>query len=152
MGLRYQQLESSIRNTAQKVVLLEEARDAFRSVKQHNPFSVSNESWTPREEAEVFHGLVVPQEPKPPESDGEFLTPSFILSLILKGLVSRMLYVWVRDLRLRCLRRFSLDVQSVACFASDAAEIHGDSTVGVALTNQVFVDFYGRPTAVQHKY
>ena len=57
----------------------------------------------------MFHGLVVPKEPKPPESDGEFLTLSFILSLALR-LVFRMLHVGVCDLRLRCLRGLSLGI------------------------------------------
>ena len=86
LGLRYQQLESSVRSTIQKVALLEEATDTARSVEQHNSLSVSNESRAPREGVEMFHGLVVPQEPKPPESDGEFFAHSFILILILKRL------------------------------------------------------------------
>ena len=105
LGLRYHQLESFVRSTIQKVALLEEATDAARSVEQHNSLSVSNESRAPREGVEMFHGLVVPQEPKPPESDGEFFAHSFIL--ILKGLVFRMLHVRMCNLRLRCLRGLS---------------------------------------------
>jgi len=55
-----------------------------------------------------------------------------------------MLYVRVCGLRLRSLRGLSLDVQGVTCFASGAAELHGDPTVGVAITRQVFVEFSGR--------
>ena len=152
LGLRYHQLESSVRSTIQKVALLEEATDTARSVEQHNSLSVSNESRAPREGVEMFHGLVVPQEPKPPESDGEFFAHSFILILILKRLVFRMLHVRMCNLRLRCLRGLSLDVQSVACFVTDTAEIHGDPSVGMALTNWVFTGFSGRPTTAQHKY
>lgn len=99
LGLRYQQLESFVRSATQKVALLEDATDTSRSVGQHNGISVPSESRVPREEVEMFHGLVVPKEPKPPESDGEFLTLSFILSLVLR-LVFRMLHVGVCDLRL----------------------------------------------------
>ena len=152
LGLRYHQLESSVRSTIQKVALLEEATDTARSVEQYNSLSVSNESRAPREGMEMFHGLVVPQEPKPPESDGEFFAHSFILILILKRLVFRMLHVRMCNLRLRCLRGLSLDVQSVACFVTDTAEIHGDPSVGMALTNRVFTGFSGRPTTAQHKY
>lgn len=128
MGLRYQQLESTVRSIAKKVTLLE-ATNASCLVERCSPLSVSNESGIPREEVEKFHGLVVPQEPKPPESDGAIFTLSFILSLALKGIVFRMLYVRMCGLRLRSLRGFSLDVQNVARFASDAAGIHGDPTI-----------------------
>lgn len=151
LGSRYQQLESSVRSAAKKVALLEETIYASRSVEQHNPLPVTNESRVPREKIETLHGLVVPQEPIPPESDGELLTPSSTLILILKELVFRMLYVRVCRLRLRSLRGLSLGVQSLACFTSGTAEIHGDPTVGVASTNQVFADFSGCPTTVQHK-
>ena len=100
MGLRYQQLESSVRSAAKRVALLEETIYTSRSVEQHNSLPVSDESRVPREKVEIFHGLVVPQEPRPPESDGELLTPSFALSLILNGLVFRMLYVRMCRLRL----------------------------------------------------
>jgi len=103
LSLRYQQLESSVRSTARKVALLEEMTDTSRSVEQHNSLPVSSESQVSREELEMFHGLVVPQEPKPPESDGEFFTPSSILNLILKGLVFRVLYVRMCCLCLRSL-------------------------------------------------
>lgn len=85
MGLRYQQLESSVRSTARKAALLEETAKTSRLVEQHNFLSVSNEPRVPREEAEMFHGLIVPQEPKPPESDGEFFASSFYLELELDG-------------------------------------------------------------------
>ena len=49
-----------------------------RLVEQHNSLSVTNESRAPHEKVEVFHGLVVPQEPRPPESDGGFFTLPFI--------------------------------------------------------------------------
>lgn len=100
MGLRYQQLESSVRSTARRVALLEETIYASRLVEQHNRLPVSGESRVPREEIETFHGLVIPKEPEPPESDGELFTPSFILSLVLRGLVFRMLYVRMCRLRL----------------------------------------------------
>lgn len=151
LGLWYQQLESSVRSTARKVALLEEMRDTSRLVEQHNSLPVSRESQASREEAEIFHGLVVPQEPKPPESDGEFFMPLSILSLILKGLVFRVLYVRMCNLRLRSLRRHSLDVQSVTCFPSDATGIHENPTVRVAITHQVFTEYSGCPTTVQHK-
>ena len=152
LGLRYQQLESSVRSTAGKIALLEETMNASRSVEQHNSLPVSNESWVPRKKMETFHGLVVPQEPTPPESDGEFFTPSFVLSLILKVSVFRMLHVRMCRLHLRPLRGLSLDVQSITRFTSGTAEIRGDPTVGVAFTSQVFADFSGHPTPVQHKY
>ena len=110
LGLRYQQLESSVRSTARKVALLEEMTDTSRLVEQYNSLPVSRVSRASREEAEMFHGLVVPQEPKPPESDGEFFTPSSILSLILKGLVFRVLYVRMCRLRIRSIRGLSLDI------------------------------------------
>jgi len=71
LGLRYQQLESSVRSAARKAALLEETIYASRSVEQRNSLPVPNESRLPREKIETFHGLVVPQEPIPPESDGE---------------------------------------------------------------------------------
>ena len=148
LGLRYQQLESSVRSTARKAALLEVTTGASRSVEQHNSLVFSDVCRTPREEIEMFHGLAVPKEPKPPESDGRFPERSFILSLILNGLVSRMLYVRVCGLRLRSLRGLSLDVQSVACFASDAAEVDEDPTVGVAFTRQVSVEFSDSATTV----
>jgi len=151
LGLRYQQLESSVRRTAKEGTLLEEAMNASRLVEQHNSLPVSDKYWIPREEMETFHGLVVPQEPRPPESDGELFLPLFIFSLILKGLVPRMLHVRMCHLRLRSLRGLSLDVQSVACFTSGAVEILREPTVGVASTDQVFADLSGRPTTVQHK-
>ena len=73
------------------------------------------------------------------------------MSLILKGIAFRVLYVRVCGLRLRSLRGLSLGVQNVACFAPDAAEIHGDPATGVAPTNQVSADFFGRPATVRHK-
>ncbi|KAF9652373.1 hypothetical protein BDM02DRAFT_2959503 [Thelephora ganbajun] len=69
LGLRYQQLESSIRNTVRKVALLEEMTDTSRLAKQRNSVTAHNESRVPRGEVETFRGLVVPQEPEPPESD-----------------------------------------------------------------------------------
>ena len=99
MGLRYQQLESSVRSTARKVALVEEMTGSSRLIEQHNSLSATNESRVPRE-AEIFHGLVIPQEPKPPESDGESLTISFALNLNLKCLVPRMLHVRMCNLRL----------------------------------------------------
>jgi len=103
LGLRYRQLESSVRTTARKAALLEEMTNISRSVEQHNALPVSSESQVSREELETFHGLVVPQEPKPPESDGEFFTPSPTLNSILNGLVIRVLHVRMCRLRLRSL-------------------------------------------------
>lgn len=86
LGLRYQQLESFVRSTTRKAALLETI-DSSRLVEQHSSLSVINESRVLYEKVEMFHGLVVPQEPKPPESDGEFFTHSFALSLTLRRLV-----------------------------------------------------------------
>ena len=110
LGLRHQQLESSVRSAAKKVALLEETIYASRSVEQHNSLPVPNESRVPREKTETFHGLVVPQEPIPPESDGKLSTHSFTLSSVLKRLVFRMLYVRMCRLRLRSIRGLSLDI------------------------------------------
>lgn len=151
LGLRYQQLESSVRSTARKAALLEEMTDTSRLVEQHSSLSFTNKSQVPREKVETFHGLVIPQEPKPPEPDGEFFMLSSILSLILKGLVARMLHVRMCGLRLRSLRGRSLDVQGVTFFTSDAAVLHGDPTVGMAFTRQVFVEFSGCRTTIQPK-
>ena len=96
LSLRYQQLETFVRSYAQKVALLAEVTDSSRL-----SLSAANESWIRRERAEMFHGLVIHQEPKPPESDGEFFTFPSTLSLVLrlKGLPPRVSYV-----RMRCLR------------------------------------------------
>ena len=110
LGLRYQKLESSVRSTTRKVALLEEMTDSSRLVEQHNSLLVTSGPQVPYGKVEMFHGLVVPQEPKPPESDGEFFTVSFSLNLNLKGLVSRMLHVRMCHLRLRSLRGLSLDI------------------------------------------
>jgi hypothetical protein len=152
LSLRHQQLESSVRSTVRKVALLEEMIDSSRLVEQHDPLSATNESRDPCEKVGRFHGLVIPQEPKPPESDGESLTISFDLNLILKGLVPRMLYVRMRNLRLRPLRGRCLDIQSITCFTSDTTEIDGDSTVGVAFTRRVFTGFTGCSKTFQHKF
>lgn len=85
LGLRYQQLESSVRSTARKVALLDEMTGASCLVEQRNFLPVADESQTPREKVEMFHGLVVPREPKPPESDGEFFTLFVHLELDLEG-------------------------------------------------------------------
>jgi len=103
LSLRYQQLESPVRSTARRVALLE-ITDSSRLVKQRVYLPVANESQVLYEKVEIFHGLVVPQEPKPPEPDGEFPMVSFGLNLVLKGLVPRMLYVRMCHLRLRSLR------------------------------------------------
>ena len=71
MGLRYQQLESSVRSAAKKVALLEETIYASRSAELRDSIPDFSKSRVPREKIETFHGLVVPQEPIPPESDGE---------------------------------------------------------------------------------
>jgi hypothetical protein len=101
LGLRYQQLESSVRSNARKVALLGEMADGSRLIEQHHSPSAASESRTPGEKVETFHGLVIPQEPKPPESDGELFTLLSALSLILglMGLAPRMLHV-----RMCCLR------------------------------------------------
>lgn len=102
LGLRYQQLECSARSNARKVALLGEMADSSRLVGQHHSRSAANEPRTLREKVEMFHGLVIPQKPKPPEPDGEFFKLSYTLSLMLrsKGLALRVLYVWMRRLRL----------------------------------------------------
>ncbi|KAF9788564.1 hypothetical protein BJ322DRAFT_1106545 [Thelephora terrestris] len=69
LGLRYQQLESAIRSAVRKGALLEETTDNSRLAGQRNSVSAYNESRAPHVEMETFHGLVVPKEPKPPESD-----------------------------------------------------------------------------------
>ena len=101
LSLRYQQLEFSVRSSTRKVALLEEMTDISRSVEQHHSLLAADEIRTPREKVEMFHELVIPQEPKPPESDGEFFTLSSTLSSMLKleGLAPRVLYV-----RMCCLR------------------------------------------------
>ena len=75
MGLRYQWLESSVRSTAREVAILEEATDSSRSFDQRGSLFISNGFRVPREKVEVFHGLDIPREPKPPEPDGTFFTP-----------------------------------------------------------------------------
>jgi hypothetical protein len=151
LGLRYQQLESSIRDTTRMAALVEGITDTSGSVeKQHSVLVHKKSGVLIPEEMEMFHGLAVPKEPKPPEPDGAFFR-YFILSLMLRGLVFRMLHVRMCGLCLRSLRRLSVDIQSVACFISDAVDIHGNPRIGVDFTHQVFVDFSGHQQAVQHK-
>ena len=100
LGLRHQRLESAIRSAVRKAALLEEITDTSRLVVQHNSVPAYNKSRAPHEEMEMFYGLVVPKEPKPPESDGElFALLRLGLGLMTRGLVFRMLYVRMRDLR-----------------------------------------------------
>ena len=96
LTLRYQRLGTSICSNVRKVALLAGVTDSSRL-----SLSAANESQTPREKVDIFHGLVIPQELKPPESDGEFFTLSSTLSLVLrsKRLAPRVLYV-----RMCCLR------------------------------------------------
>ena len=150
LSLRYQQLESPVRSIARKVAFLERA-DSSRLFKQRVPLPVASKSQLSCEKVEIFHGLVVPQEPKPPEPDGESPMVTFGLNMVLKCLVTRMLYVRMCHLRLRSLRGLSFDIRRVTCFTSDATEIDGDSAVGVAFTHQVFTKFSGRSTAFQPK-
>ena len=150
LSLRYQQLESPVRSTARKVALLEMANSS-PLVRQRVPLPVASKSQLPCEKVEIFHGLVVPQEPKPPEPDGEFPMVSFGLNMVLKCLVTRMLYVRMCHLRLRSLRGLSLGIQHVTCFTSDATEIDGDPAVRVAFTHQVFTEFSGRSTTIKSK-
>lgn len=72
LGLRYLPLESSIRNIARNAALLEEVTNTTRSVGKQNFVPVHNNPRVPREETEIFRGVVVPKEPKPPESEGGF--------------------------------------------------------------------------------
>jgi hypothetical protein len=132
LGSRYQQLEFSLRSAAGEATLLAEMTETSRLVEQHNSPPVRNGFEVPRED-EMFHGLVVPQEPKPPESDGEF-PPPLHLGLDNEGVALRMLYVGMCGLHLRSLRGLSLHIPSVPCFTSSAVEIHGSPTVGVAST------------------
>jgi hypothetical protein len=131
--------------------LVEGMTDTSGLVEKQHSVLVHKKSRVPiPEELEMFHGLAIPKEPKPPEPDGEFFR-YFILSLMLRGLVIRMLHVRMCGLCLRSLRRLILDIQSVACFTSDAVEIDGNPRIGVAFTHKVFVDFSGHQQAVQHK-
>lgn len=98
MGSRYQQLESSIRSAAQKATLLAEMSGTSSLVEQYDSVPVHNGFGVPRED-ETFHGLVVPQEPKPPESDGEFPPPLY-LELDNEGIALRVLYVGMCSLHL----------------------------------------------------
>ena len=148
LGLRFQQLEYSLRSTTREAALL---ADSSRLVEGQDPVLAHNKSRVPRERVEIFHGLVVPKEPTPPEPDGQFF---FLFRLEFDaddGSCFRMLHVRVFDLRLRSLRGFSLDIQNVGRFASNGIEIHGNPGVGVAFTHKVFAEFSGHQQTVQHQ-
>lgn len=121
LGLRYQQLDASIRNTVKN------ATDSSRSTEEVNPVLVQIKSRVPREGVEMFRGLVIPKEPEPPESDGVCSSRCIVLGLVM--ILFRMLHVWMRGLRLRSLRGLSPDVQSVACLTPNKVEIHGNPAI-----------------------
>ena len=70
LGSRYQWLESSIRTAARQAALLKEMADTSHLLERRNS-APARGSRASSEGMEVFHGLVIPEEPKPPESDGE---------------------------------------------------------------------------------
>jgi len=85
LGSRYQWLESSIRSAARQAALLEEMADTSHLLNWRNPAPARGSRASPKG-LEVFHELVIPKEPNPPESDGELFC-FFILGLIIKDLV-----------------------------------------------------------------
>ena len=128
LGLRYRQPESSVRNA-----LLQEVTNSSRL-----SISAANKSQSLREKVEMFHGLVIdrlsPKSRKLPNlTGGSSRSVHLELGLGLKGLALRVLYVQMCCLRLPSPRGFSLDLQSITCFAPGTAGICGGRTAGISI-------------------
>ena len=62
--------------------------------------------------------VLFPKEPTPPEFNGE------LFLLVPRGLMFRMLHVWMCNIRLRSLRNFSLGLQTAGRFFSNPVKIY----------------------------
>lgn len=115
---RYLRLEKSLRGKKALPNELYGYSHNSSSVIQSDPSSKSSST----KPLQIFHGFEIPEEPKPPADDGMFLF--FFLKPILNSpiilfliLSLRMLYVWMRSLRLWSSWRSAEGVQG-CCYVS----------------------------------
>lgn len=106
---RWRRLERSLRGKeaygAHRDVLVDQAQDAEEGTEQGRAADSSDAGAKKMGKgSRVFHGFVVPEKPKEPQSDGTSCALTLRRIVVLtQGHFCRMLYVWLRDLRVRSL-------------------------------------------------
>ena len=120
---RYPRQQARIgQNLSERYLRLEKSGREALSKDSHNSLSIPTVTKSSSKSLQVFHGFEIPEEPKPPADDGVcvfFLKHFFFGSLIVFYWYChfRMLYVWMRSLRVWSSWRSAGSLQG-SCFVS----------------------------------